>query len=95
MYSSLYAKMPLARSSKSGSLRSRHFRRMSITMISKFGIGSADITNAGLQHLKGLTNLEELIYFSDTKVTDAGVKGLQKSLPKLKILPVSRPVEKP
>ncbi len=42
------------------------------------------ITDAGLVHLKGLTNLKTLWLFS-TKVTDAGVKKLQAALPKCKI----------
>ncbi len=42
------------------------------------------VTDAGLVHLKGMTNLRRLnlIY---TNVTDAGVKKLQAALPKCKI----------
>ena len=43
------------------------------------------ITDAGLQHLKGLTQLQKLD-LANTKVTDAGVKDLQKALPKLEIV---------
>ena len=43
------------------------------------------VGDAGLVHLKGLANLREL-NLDGTKVTDAGVKGLQKALPKLKII---------
>jgi hypothetical protein len=38
------------------------------------------ITDAGLEHLKGLTALRTIL-LSDTKVTDAGVNQLKKSLP--------------
>ena len=38
------------------------------------------ITDAGLEHLKGLKRLEELD-LERTKVTDEGVKRLQKALP--------------
>ena len=43
------------------------------------------ITDAGLKHLKGLTNLTELV-LSTNKVTDAGVADLQKALPNCEIL---------
>ena len=36
-----------------------------------------DITDAGLEHLKGLDKLEEFTA-TDTKVTDEGVRRLQK-----------------
>ena len=42
------------------------------------------MTDAGLEHLKGLTKLQSLD-LRNTQVTDAGVKGLQKALPKCKI----------
>ena len=42
------------------------------------------ITDAGLVHLKGLTNLQELD-LSRTRTTDAGVAELQKALPNCKI----------
>jgi len=42
------------------------------------------ITDAGLVHLKGLTNLEELS-LHDTKTTPAGIKSLQEALPDCKI----------
>ena len=42
------------------------------------------ITDAGLVHLKGLTNLQELD-LSRTRTTDAGVAVLQKALPNCKI----------
>ena len=39
-----------------------------------------------LEHLKGLTSLEELSLYN-TQVTDAGVQDLQKALPNCKIVP--------
>ena len=42
--------------------------------------GAANITDAGLHQLKGMTNLTNL-KFVDTKVTDAGVAELKQSLP--------------
>ena len=42
------------------------------------------ITDAGLVHLKGLTNLQTL-NLGGTKITDAGVADLQKALPNCKI----------
>jgi Leucine-rich repeat (LRR) protein len=41
-------------------------------------------SDSGLEHLKGLVNLDRLT-LKDTNVTDAGMKNLQKTLPKLKI----------
>jgi len=43
-----------------------------------------DITDAGLVHLKGLTNLKWLFLYN-TKVTDVGVAELYKTFPKLTI----------
>ena len=42
------------------------------------------VTDAGLVHLKGLTNLEKL-YLNSTHVTDAGATELKKALPKYNI----------
>ncbi|MGA2035645.1 MAG: hypothetical protein ABSG68_25635 [Thermoguttaceae bacterium] len=42
------------------------------------------VTDAGLEHLKGLTQLHAL-NLQATKVTDAGIQGLQKALPNCKI----------
>jgi len=39
-------------------------------------LDSTKVTDAGLEHLKGLTKLEEL-YFSSPKVTDAGLVHLK------------------
>jgi hypothetical protein len=43
------------------------------------------VTDAGLESLKGLTQLHEL-YLWGPKITDAGVKDLQKALPNCKIV---------
>ena len=45
---------------------------------------STGVTDAGLEHLKGLTSLQTLI-LTDTKVTDDGFKELQQALPSCKI----------
>ncbi len=42
------------------------------------------ITDAGLEHLKGLTNLE-LLVLGDTQVTDEGIKKLREALPNCNI----------
>lgn len=44
----------------------------------------SQLTDAGLVHLVGLTNLQRLS-LNDTQVTDAGVAELQKALPNCKI----------
>ena len=43
------------------------------------------VTDAGLEHLKGLTNLEGL-WLDHTKVTDADVARLKQALPDCQIL---------
>jgi hypothetical protein len=52
-------------------------------MIHHLKLNNTQISDAGLEHLKGL-NLET-IDLENTHVTDAGVAKLQKALPKLKI----------
>ena len=42
------------------------------------------ITDAGLVHLKGMTNLQSLD-LGGTKITDAGVADLKKALPNCEI----------
>ena len=44
------------------------------------GARSTKVTNAGLEHLKGLANLRAL-YLPGTDVTDEGVKKLRQTLP--------------
>ena len=46
-----------------------------LTKLETLGLGSTQITDAGLVHLKGLTKLESLT-LSDTDVTDAGLEHL-------------------
>ena len=48
------------------------------------GRGCREGAGEGLVHLNGLTNLQTL-NFSFTKVTDAGIADLKKSLPNCKI----------
>jgi hypothetical protein len=43
------------------------------------------VTDAGLAHLKALTNLTQLS-LDGTQVTDAGVADLRKALPKCKVI---------
>ena len=43
------------------------------------------ITNAGLEHLKGLTELQDLLIHC-TKTTNTGIAKLQKALPNCKIV---------
>ncbi len=43
------------------------------------------VSDAGLEQLKKISSLHTLV-LSGTKVTDAGVLGLQQALPKLKIV---------
>jgi hypothetical protein len=45
----------------------------------------SEVTDAGLEHLKGLSRLQQL-WLVSTKVTDAGVKKLQQALPKCRIV---------
>ncbi len=48
-----------------------------------------NVTDAGLVHLKGLTNLRDLSV-RETGVTDAGVRELRLALPKTKIVRMLR-----
>ena len=52
--------------------------------VSYVSLANTSVTDAGLEHLKGLTKLKELDLES-TNVTDAGVKKLQQALPNCKI----------
>ena len=47
-------------------------------------MGETKITDAGLEHLKGLTGLRELDLV-ETQITDSGVQQLKQSLPKLTV----------
>jgi hypothetical protein len=47
-------------------------------------VSGDNLTDGGLEHLKGLTNLQKMS-FSNTGVTDEGVKNLQQALPNCKI----------
>ena len=55
-----------------------------MTCLKWLDLSNTEITDAGLEQLKGLKKLEKLD-LSNTKVTNAGVKDLQKTLPNLKI----------
>jgi hypothetical protein len=48
-------------------------------------ISRTQVTDAGLEHIKGLTNLEQL-WLIDTKVTDEGVEELEEALPQLQVI---------
>ncbi|NLE37776.1 MAG: hypothetical protein GX621_07105 [Pirellulaceae bacterium] len=53
-------------------------------MLSRLCLRGTRITDAGLEHLKGLTRLETLD-LRDTPVTDEGVRRLQHALPDCRI----------
>jgi hypothetical protein len=42
------------------------------------------VTDTGLEHLRGLTQLQ-LLYLGGTQITDEGVKKLQEALPNCEI----------
>jgi Leucine-rich repeat (LRR) protein len=50
----------------------------------ELNLANSKITDAGLEHLKGLTALKRL-NLTNTGVTDAGVNSLKQSLPGVKI----------
>ena len=56
----------------------------SIASLQGLDLSSTQTTDAGLEHLKGLTNLEFVLLYK-TNVTDEGVKKLQKALPNCEI----------
>ena len=56
-----------------------HLKSLEVVELSEEGI-----TDAGLARLQGLTQLKHL-YLKNTRVTDAGVKALEKALPNVKI----------
>jgi len=47
-------------------------------------LNNTQVTDAGLKHLSGLSELE-FLWVHNTEVTDAGVAELQKALPNCKI----------
>jgi hypothetical protein len=47
-------------------------------------LSDTQVTDTGLEHLKGLTNLERL-ELNRTQVTDEGVRKLQEALPNCEI----------
>jgi hypothetical protein len=55
-----------------------------MTALKTLDLNFTRVTDAGLAHLKGLTNLGE-VGLEGTQVTDAGVRDLQQALPSLKI----------
>jgi hypothetical protein len=55
-----------------------------LTQLQGLSLIKTSITDAGLEHLKGLIQLKELS-LNKTRVTDAGVEKLQQALPKCKI----------
>ena len=52
--------------------------------VTRVDFSNTQVTDAGLEHLRGLTELQE-VGLSNTQVTDAGVAELQKTLPNCKI----------
>jgi hypothetical protein len=54
-----------------------------LTDLTSLWIDDTKVSDAGLTHLKGLEKLSELRAWG--RVTDAGLKDLQKALPKLRI----------
>ncbi len=55
-----------------------------MTRLEILNLASAKVTDAGLEHLKGLTQLNWL-GLHGTRVTEAGVKKLQRALPNCEI----------
>ena len=56
------------------------FRNVECVALHQQYLNNTQVTDAGLENLKGLTNLTDL-FLNNTQVTDAGVKELQKALP--------------
>ena len=52
--------------------------------ITSIDLRGTQVTDAGLEHLKGLTGLE-YVYLNNTQITDAGVEDLKKALPQCNI----------
>ena len=58
---------------------------MELTALIRLGLSGTQITDAGLEDLKGLSALVEL-HLEQTRVTDEGVKKLERALPKCNIV---------
>jgi len=56
-----------------------------VKQLKRLSLATSGMTDAGLDHLAGLTNLEEL-NVTGTKVTADGIARLQAALPKCKIV---------
>ena len=56
-----------------------------MTQLRALSLVNTNVTDVGLEHLKGLTQLRGL-WLDHTHVTDKGVKKLQQALPNCKIL---------
>jgi Leucine-rich repeat (LRR) protein len=54
------------------------------TNLTKLDLGDTDITDAGLKEVSGLKNLK-VLYLRGTKISDASVTELRKTLPRLRI----------
>ena len=52
--------------------------------LQELNVCNTNVTDAGLEHLKGLNQLQRLVLV-DTKVTDEGVKRLQQALPNCQV----------
>jgi hypothetical protein len=63
--------------------------RKNLPQLQELHLRGTQVTDAGLHHLEGMTNLDELD-LTDTKVTAAGVETLQQSLPACKITVTSK-----
>jgi len=57
------------------------------------GRGNTQVTDAGLEHLEGLTNLRHL-GLRHTQVTEAGIRGLKIALPEISITPTPEELQK-
>jgi hypothetical protein len=56
-----------------------------VTSLSTLRVGATQISDAGLAHLSGLSNLADL-EIAKTQVSDAGLKRLKQALPSLTIV---------
>ena len=56
-----------------------------MTKMTYLRLHTTRVTDAGLEHLKGMANLERLDLW-ETEVTDAGVARLKRTLPRLSVI---------